>query len=206
MRRTWLIFSQAVTVAVAVLFVVATLKPDWLPRRSDGSAVTVLPPLPYLDFVGLLAGCRLLAATESLLALAHPVLGHFDARKRGAGLMAYDDLIATAERVLRDPGSAWVLFKLDGGLDHVLLDEAQDSNPAQWRIAAALTEEFFAGQGAELAGRGDVGPAARVAVDARDLDDPQASERAGAAAGTGGHGRQDRRPGRCAWTAGCWSR
>ncbi len=45
MRRTWLIFSQAVTVAVAVLFVVATLKPDWLPRRSDGSAVTALPPL-----------------------------------------------------------------------------------------------------------------------------------------------------------------
>jgi len=33
MRRTWLIFSQAVTVAVAVLFVVATLKPDWLQRQ-----------------------------------------------------------------------------------------------------------------------------------------------------------------------------
>ena len=45
MRRTWLIFSQAVTVAVAVLFVVATLKPEWLPKRADGtSAVTVLPP------------------------------------------------------------------------------------------------------------------------------------------------------------------
>jgi ATP-dependent helicase/nuclease subunit A len=98
---------------------------------------------------GRMAGCRLLAATEALLALAHPVLGHFDARKRHAGLMAYDDLIATAERVLRDPGSAWVLFKLDGGLDHVLLDEAQDSNPAQWRIAAALTEEFFAGAGTD---------------------------------------------------------
>lgn len=96
-----------------------------------------------------LAGCRLLAATEALLALAHPVLGRFETRKRGAGLLAYDDLIAHAERVLRDPGSAWVLFKLDGGLDHVLLDEAQDSNPAQWRIAAALTEEFFAGEGAD---------------------------------------------------------
>ncbi|MFT3664417.1 S1C family serine protease [Piscinibacter sp.] len=46
MRRTWLIFSQAVTVAVAVLFVVATLKPEWLPRRADGTgAVTVLPAL-----------------------------------------------------------------------------------------------------------------------------------------------------------------
>src|SRR5205085_8772791 len=49
---------------------------------------------------------------------------------------------------LRDPGAAWVLYKLDGGLDHLLLDEVQDTAPAQWRIAGALTEEFFAGDGA----------------------------------------------------------
>ena len=49
-----------------------------------------------------------------------------------------DDLIAPRQRsCCSDPGSAWVLFKLDGGLDHVLLDEAQDTNPAQWGIAAA---------------------------------------------------------------------
>jgi ATP-dependent helicase/nuclease subunit A len=104
-----------------------------------------------------LAAARLLEATEALLALAGPVLEHYEARKRSAGLLAYDDLIATASKVLRDPGSAWVLFKLDGGLDHVLLDEAQDTNPAQWEIASALTEEFFAGFGAELAGRGERG-------------------------------------------------
>ena len=39
MRKTWLIFSQAVTVAVAVLFVVATLEPDWL-RAANRSPVT----------------------------------------------------------------------------------------------------------------------------------------------------------------------
>jgi len=44
MRRTWLIFSQAVTVAVAILFVVATLKPEWLPRRSGSPAAAVLLP------------------------------------------------------------------------------------------------------------------------------------------------------------------
>jgi serine protease DegQ len=38
MRKTWLIFSQAVTVAVAVLFVLATLKPDWL-QRSNGNVL-----------------------------------------------------------------------------------------------------------------------------------------------------------------------
>jgi len=94
-----------------------------------------------------LAACRLASATHALLALADPVLRHYEARKRNAGLLAYDDLIAIARRVLQDPGSAWVLFKLDGGLDHILLDEAQDTNPAQWGIAAALTEEFFAGEG-----------------------------------------------------------
>ncbi|NKC32307.1 double-strand break repair helicase AddA [Falsiroseomonas selenitidurans] len=92
---------------------------------------------------------RLLAATRALLSLGAPVLEGYRARKRARGLLDYDDLILAARQVLRDPGSAWVLFKLDGGLDHVLLDEAQDSNPAQWGIAAALTEEFFAGHGRE---------------------------------------------------------
>jgi ATP-dependent helicase/nuclease subunit A len=50
---------------------------------------------------------------------------------------------------LRRPGLApWVLFKLDGGLDHILIDEAQDTNPEQWQIVQALAEEFFAGDGA----------------------------------------------------------
>lgn len=93
--------------------------------------------------------CRLLAATRALLGLGAPVLQGYAARKSARGLMDYDDLILAAERVLKDPGSAWVLYKLDGGLEHVLLDEAQDSNPAQWGIAAALTEEFFAGRGRE---------------------------------------------------------
>ncbi|SDE09656.1 double-strand break repair helicase AddA [Belnapia rosea] len=95
------------------------------------------------------AACRLAAATGALLALAAPVLDRSRARQRQAGLLGYGDLIEHVRRILEDPGSAWVLYKLDGGLDHVLLDEAQDSNPAQWGIAAALTAEFFAGAGVE---------------------------------------------------------
>jgi ATP-dependent helicase/nuclease subunit A len=99
------------------------------------------------------AACRLLAATIALLSIGAPVLQRYDAAKRRAGMLDYDDLIRGAERLLEDPGSAWVLFKLDGGLDHVLLDEAQDSNPDQWGIVRALTSEFFAGLGAREAGR-----------------------------------------------------
>ncbi len=102
-----------------------------------------------------LAAARLLAATEALLALGQPVLEHYENRKARAGLLAYDDLIAIARRVLNNPGSAWVLFKLDGGLDHVLLDEAQDTNGTQWGIAEALTAEFFAGEGARESRRQD---------------------------------------------------
>jgi serine protease DegQ len=43
MRRTWLLFSQTVTVAVAVLFVVATLKPGWLPQRGAGPMDRAMP-------------------------------------------------------------------------------------------------------------------------------------------------------------------
>ncbi|EHL97336.1 double-strand break repair helicase AddA [Acetobacteraceae bacterium AT-5844] len=90
---------------------------------------------------------RLHAASLALLALAQPVLAAYATRKAHAGAVDFDDLIVAAQRLLKDPGSAWVLYKLDGGLDHLLLDEAQDSNPAQWDIAARLAEEFFAGQG-----------------------------------------------------------
>ena len=96
---------------------------------------------------------RAAAATAALLTLAAPVLRGFAARKARAGLLDYDDLIARTSRLLLDPGAAWVLFKLDGGLDHLLLDEVQDTAPAQWDIAGALTAEFFAGDAAQDGGR-----------------------------------------------------
>jgi ATP-dependent helicase/nuclease subunit A len=93
------------------------------------------------------------AVSHALVALAEPTLAAYDARKTNAGLLDYDDLISRASNLLVDPGAAWVLYKLDGGIDHLLLDEVQDTAPAQWRIAHALTEEFFAGIGAREAHR-----------------------------------------------------
>ena len=67
-----------------------------------------------------------------------------------AGVIA--DWLAAGDRrpgLLESADSAsWVLYKLDGGLDHVLVDEAQDTNPDQWEVIRRLTEEFFVGQGA----------------------------------------------------------
>ncbi len=95
------------------------------------------------------AGHWLLDASCALARLGDAVLRAYERGKRARGLLDFDDLVQKTLDLLQRPGLApWVLFKLDGGLDHILIDEAQDTNPEQWRIVAALAEEFFAGEGA----------------------------------------------------------
>ncbi|GAO76969.1 MULTISPECIES: double-strand break repair helicase AddA [unclassified Sphingopyxis] len=70
--------------------------------------------------------------------------------KREGGLADFDDLIAIAGSLLRlGQFGEWVRFKLDQRTDHILVDEAQDTNTRQWAIVAALADEFFAGEGAK---------------------------------------------------------
>jgi len=91
---------------------------------------------------------RVAEVSTALLRLVAPVLRAYAGRKEDGGLLDYGDLIGRTSDLLRDPGAAWVLYKLDGGIDHLLLDEVQDTAPEQWQIAHRLTEEFFAGLGA----------------------------------------------------------
>jgi ATP-dependent helicase/nuclease subunit A len=92
---------------------------------------------------------RTAEATSALLIVATAILEGYAVEKERRGLLDYDDLVLLAARLLERPGVApWVLFKLDGGIDHILIDEAQDTNPDQWRVVAALTQEYFAGEGA----------------------------------------------------------
>jgi ATP-dependent helicase/nuclease subunit A len=70
--------------------------------------------------------------------------------KRAAGVVDFDDLIRATVALLQEPGMGdWIRYKLDQGTDHILVDEAQDTNLRQWAIIRALSEEFFAGEGAE---------------------------------------------------------
>jgi ATP-dependent helicase/nuclease subunit A len=100
-------------------------------------------------------GLRLIEATGALLVLGSAVLEGYRSRKAMRAALDYDDLIEHAAALLADAGAAWVHYKLDRGIDHVLVDEAQDTSPAQWRIVRALTAEFFAGKGAERDARHD---------------------------------------------------
>ncbi len=84
----------------------------------------------------------------ALFTIAHAAIVHFRAEKDRRGLLDYEDLIDKTLVLLRDERAAWVHYKLDRGIHHVLIDEAQDTSPKQWEIVNALVSEFFAGKGA----------------------------------------------------------
>ncbi|SFJ57980.1 double-strand break repair helicase AddA [Celeribacter neptunius] len=87
--------------------------------------------------------------TETLHRLAQEVLPPYLERKAQLGLLDFDDMIRRARDLLSISNvSQWVLYRLDGGIDHILVDEAQDTSPDQWRVVQLLAGEFTAGEGA----------------------------------------------------------
>ncbi|ETX27909.1 double-strand break repair helicase AddA [Roseivivax isoporae] len=86
---------------------------------------------------------------EALHAFAQVFLPEYEREKLLRGWLDFDDLIEKAHALLSDPAVAeWVLYRLDGGIDHILVDEAQDTSPIQWQVIERLAREFTAGAGA----------------------------------------------------------
>ncbi len=131
-------------------------------RIPTKSARTALGPLADAwDALAdaLVAACegeRALAAarqTHALHRFAALFLPAYERAKAERGLVDFDDLIARTSRLLAAPGVAeWVLYKLDGGIEHILVDEAQDTAPEQWRIVELLTADFTSGASAHAPG------------------------------------------------------
>ncbi|WP_170760958.1 double-strand break repair helicase AddA [Ruegeria lacuscaerulensis] len=93
----------------------------------------------------------LVAARKTLVLhrFAAAFLPEYERRKQLRGWLDFDDLILRARQVLNDPVVAeWVLYRLDGGIDHILVDEAQDTSPDQWDVVEKLAQEFTSGEGA----------------------------------------------------------
>lgn len=86
--------------------------------------------------------------TASLLTIAAEVIERYRAGKDRRSLLDYDDLISRTRDLLERVESAWVHYKLDLGIDHLLIDEAQDTSPQQWDIIRRFVSEFTAGAGA----------------------------------------------------------
>ncbi|WP_425516708.1 double-strand break repair helicase AddA [Stakelama flava] len=100
-----------------------------------------------------LIGMRARAAYADLLASAldagRAYADSYTRAKRRAGAVDFDDLIRRTLHLLRQPGMGdWIRYKLDQATEHVLIDEAQDTNWEQWTIIQAMADEFFAGEGA----------------------------------------------------------
>jgi ATP-dependent helicase/nuclease subunit A len=86
--------------------------------------------------------------SSALLTVVDVVLRRYAAEKERRGLLDYDDLIDKTLALLTNIDAAWVHYKLDLGIDHVLIDEAQDTSDKQWEIVRLLVAEFTAGKGA----------------------------------------------------------
>ncbi len=133
-----------------------TAKIDGFPTKAlrEGALAGQMPQLEALML-------RVEAAREQRLALvaaqkthvlhrfAAAFLPEYERRKQLRGWLDFDDLILRARQVLNDPAVAeWVLYRLDGGIDHILVDEAQDTSPDQWDVIEKLAQEFTSGEGA----------------------------------------------------------
>ena len=91
----------------------------------------------------------LLDAALALVRLGNAVMQRYAEAKARRAALDFDDLVGKARACSHSSAAVeWVLYKLDGGLDHILVDEAQDTSPVQWQVIRALAEEFFSGTGA----------------------------------------------------------
>ena len=154
-------FAEADPIRRLRLLAKAFLKADGAPYEPPKifkkALVDRLPDLPerylatakaILDVSDRLALFRMLEGTAAALTVAGWLIARYEQLKRGRGFLDFNDLITRTVSLLSRPDAGpWVQFKLDQGIDHILLDEAQDTSPDQWEVVKKLTEEFFAGLG-----------------------------------------------------------
>ncbi len=111
--------------------------------------------------VAMRATAAMVAALAAGLRAGQSFAIAYGAAKRAAGLVDFDDLIREAERLLLTPGMGdWVRYKLDRQTDHILVDEAQDTNASQWNIVRALAGEYLRRGGRLDRGTGRSSPSA----------------------------------------------
>ena len=83
----------------------------------------------------------------ALSLLVNAILDRYEALKAERQMLDFDDLISRTRALLSRSSARWALQKLDAGIDHILVDEAQDTSAAQWEILDRISEDFFAGEG-----------------------------------------------------------
>lgn len=101
-----------------------------------------------IELINRLKSLKLYQSTKAVLLLASELIKRYNLFKHNHAKMDFNDIILLTRNLLENKEAAkWVLFKLDGGIDNILIDEAQDTSPDQWAIIRAICDEFFAGLG-----------------------------------------------------------
>ena len=119
------------------------------PQDSDYADLAAAAFECCARLIGLRRTAAMLSTLAAGLRAGQSFARAYGSAKRAAGLVDFDDLIRETERLLLTPGMGdWVRYKLDQQTDHILVDEAQDTNASQWSIVEALVSEYFSGQGA----------------------------------------------------------
>lgn len=167
---TWLDADQVKRHELLDEYVATFIKPsDGLPRSQSFPPASARKICVQIDDILQKEAMRLSEAqnkikaiqsarmTKNILLVGLAVLERYASLKAQRGLLDFDDLVLRTMALLRGDTNAlngidrdstqWIMYKLDQGLDHILVDEAQDTNPEQWRIIEALCEEFFNGFG-----------------------------------------------------------
>lgn len=128
--------------------------PDAQARKADPAAATFIEAMQeaFAAAQEPLAAAENLADTRAFLTILQHTDGLYRRAKDQRAGLDYDDLVSGVERLFRDVSPSFVRYKLDQSLDHILLDEAQDTSAAQWRVVEGPLQEFFDG-GASGEGR-----------------------------------------------------
>ncbi|WP_338721601.1 double-strand break repair helicase AddA [Devosia sp. XK-2] len=101
------------------------------------------------DLEAQLGGALLVERSQAVLDVVVAIARRYESEKRRHALLDFDDLVEKLGDLFSDQNlGPWVQYKLDAGIDHILVDESQDTNEQQWRVVNALAEEFFTGDGA----------------------------------------------------------
>ncbi len=90
----------------------------------------------------------LVERSHAVLDIVAAVVRQYEQRKRARSLLDFDDLVEKLANLFERASGEWVRYKLDAGIDHILVDESQDTNGEQWRVVRAIAAEYFAGEGA----------------------------------------------------------
>ncbi len=127
----------------------ASLMTKALQKRAPGLFERLLAAQDaFLALDEKVSGLKLVEASAALLRLTEAIFQRYEDAKRARAALDFDDLIVQTLRLLsRQEATEWVLYELDSRIDHILIDEAQDTSPEQWQIVERLTSDFFAGHG-----------------------------------------------------------